>query len=120
MMVVNSAMEGVVLGRGGGKWRPQFHSVLTAAGMVPPGRKLRIRRPISGARASLTPVTARITLQDLPDDVYESGPAWSVVVAHQLAYPGWTCNGTGTHVKPVRRSNWGGSGACRPWRAGLS
>ena len=20
---------------------------------------------------------------------------------------GWTCNGTGTHVKPVRRSNWG-------------
>ena len=26
------------------------------------------------------------------------------------AYPGWTCNGTGTHVKPVRRSNWGARG----------
>ena len=74
MMVVNPALESVVLGRGGGKWRPQFHSVFAAAGMVPPGRKLRIRRPIPGARASLTPTTARITLQDLPDDVYESGP----------------------------------------------
>ena len=29
------------------------------------------------------------------------------------AVTGWTCNGTGTHVKPVRRSNWGARGpAC--------
>ena len=29
--------------------------------------------------------------------------------------PGWTCNGTGTRVKPVRRSNWG---ARRPFGLG--
>ncbi len=34
---------------------------------------------------------------------------------------GWTCNGTGTHVKPGSGEvKLGGSGACRPWRAGLS
>lgn len=72
MMVVNPGMENVTLRRDHGRWRPQFHSVFTAAGMVPPGRKLRIHRPIRGATAALTPATARITLQDLPDDVYES------------------------------------------------
>ena len=28
------------------------------------------------------------------------------IVASWMQY-GWTCNGTGTHVKPVQRSNWG-------------
>jgi hypothetical protein len=72
MMVVNPGMESVTLRRDRGRWRPQFDSVFTDAGMVPPGRKLRIRRPIRGATATLTPATARITLHDLPDDVYES------------------------------------------------
>jgi hypothetical protein len=40
--------------------------------MVPPGRKLRIRRPIPGATAALTPSAARVTMHDLPGDVYES------------------------------------------------
>ena len=72
MMVVNPGMESVTLRRDRGRWRPGFHSVFAAAGMVPPGRKLRIRRPIPGATAALTPDTARVTMRDLPGDVYES------------------------------------------------
>ncbi|SRR6266568_1186088 len=72
MMVVNPGMESVTLRRDRGRWRPGFHSVFAAAGMVPPGRNLRIRRPVPGAAAALTPATARITMRDLPGDVYES------------------------------------------------
>ena len=54
-----------------GTWRPQIRDVFTAAGMVPPGRKLRIDRPIRGARARLTPDAAQIAVQDL-GDVYEA------------------------------------------------
>lgn len=72
MMVVNPGMESVTLRRDRGRWRPAFHSVFAAAGMVPPGRKLRIRRPVPGATATLTPAAARIILKDLPDAVYES------------------------------------------------
>ncbi len=71
MMVVNPSMESVMLRQDRGRWLPQLHSVFTAAGMVPPGRKLRIRRPVPGVTARLTPATARITLRDLPGDVYE-------------------------------------------------
>ena len=34
------------------------------------------------------------------------GPSSSFMQA-TLGLRGWTCNGTGTHVKPVQRSNWG-------------
>ena len=71
VMIVNPGMESVMLRRARGTWRPQIRDVFTAAGMVPPGRKLRIHRPIRGARARLTPDAAEITLQDL-GDVYEA------------------------------------------------
>ena len=71
MMVVNPAMENVTIRRNRGTWRLQFNRAFTSAGMVPPGRRFRVRRPIRGATAALTPDTARITLRDV-GDVYES------------------------------------------------
>jgi hypothetical protein len=71
MRAAAAISRSLTLRRNRGRWRPGFHSVF-AAGMIPPGRKLRIRPPIPGATAALTPDTARITLRDLPGDVYES------------------------------------------------
>jgi hypothetical protein len=72
MMVVNPGMESVTLRQDRGRWRPQLHQMFADAGMVPPGPKLRIGRPIRGVAAELTATTARVTVRTLPDGVYES------------------------------------------------
>jgi len=72
MMVVNPSLETVMLRRDADGWRPWFDRAFTDAGMAPPGRRFRIRRPIRGAAATLTPSTARITLARPLQAEYES------------------------------------------------
>lgn len=72
MMVVNPSLETVMLRRDRDGWRPWFDRAFTDAGMAPPGRRFRIRRPVRGAAATLTPSTARVTLARPLEAVYES------------------------------------------------
>jgi hypothetical protein len=72
MMVVNPSLETVMLRPDRDHWRPQFDRAFADAGMAPPGGRFRVRRPIRGAAATLTPSTARITLAHPPvEAVYE-------------------------------------------------
>jgi hypothetical protein len=71
VMVVNPGMESVFLAPSpDGRWRPQHHNSFPVAGLVPPGRGLKLHVPVSGARARLTAATVEVTLTVPPGSTY--------------------------------------------------
>jgi hypothetical protein len=70
VMLVNPAMELVILERSDGAWHPEFNAAFTHAGMAPPGPELLLYQPIRGAAARLTRTAVTITMPrpSLTDD----------------------------------------------------
>jgi hypothetical protein len=62
-LIVNPGLESILLERRGGRWQPGHDAQLRAAGLVPPGRQLRLDRPVPGvtARAAGGDIAVTIT-----------------------------------------------------------
>jgi hypothetical protein len=85
------------------------------------GRRGRASRPpvlLARDPAARVSLDRPYAVAELLDELRATG-AQEQAAALAARLPGWTCNGTGTHVKPVRRSNWG-LGGLPAVAAGLS
>jgi hypothetical protein len=62
-LIVNPGLESILLERRGGRWQPGHDAQLRAAGLVPPGRQLRLDRPVPGVTARAAGGDIAVTLE---------------------------------------------------------
>ncbi len=79
VMLLNPGLEMIFLEPGQGTWRPGYASWFTASGMVPPGRQLRLQRPLRGVSAWLADDLISVTVESPPESIYEATATREVV-----------------------------------------
>jgi len=85
VMLLNPGLEMIFLELRDGTWHPNYHQQFTSLGMVPPGRKLRLGRPVRGASAWLADDLISVTVESPPETIYEAtAPAEAVARARGL------------------------------------
>lgn len=85
VMLLNPGLEMIFLQLDNGTWHPGYHQQFTSLGMMPPGRKLRLSRPMRGALAWLSDDLISVTMESPPETIYESNaPAEAVARAREL------------------------------------
>jgi hypothetical protein len=85
VMLLNPGLEMIFLELRDGTWHPSYHQQFTSLGMVPPGRKLRLSRPVRDASAWLADDLISVTVESPPETIYEAtAPAEAVARAREL------------------------------------
>jgi hypothetical protein len=85
VLLLNPGLEMIFLERRRGAWHPAYDQQFTSLGLVPPGRKLRLRRPLRGASAWLADDLISVAVQSPVETIYEaSAPAEVAARAREL------------------------------------
>lgn len=71
VMLVNPGLEMIFLEPGRGTWRPFYGVPFDAIGLVPPGRELRVERPVRELAAWAGPGLISVTVKSPPEPIYE-------------------------------------------------
>jgi hypothetical protein len=79
VMLLNPGLEMIFLKPSQGTWRPDYASWFTSSGMVPPGRKLSLHRPVPGVSAWLADDLISVTVESPPGSIYEATATPDVV-----------------------------------------
>jgi hypothetical protein len=78
-MLLNPGLEMIFLEPSEGTWHPGYASWFTSLGMVPPGRKLRLHRPLTGLSAWLADDLISVMVESPPESIYEATALRDVV-----------------------------------------
>jgi hypothetical protein len=78
VVLLNPGLEMIFLEPQRDSWRPGYHRQFTSLGMVPPGRKLRLYRPLQGATAWLANDFISVTVGET-ETIYEATAPREVV-----------------------------------------
>ena len=78
-MLLNPGLEMIFLEPLHGTWRPGYAAQFTSLGMVPPGPKLRLHRPLRGLSAWLADDLISVTVETPPEPIYEATATREVV-----------------------------------------
>jgi hypothetical protein len=71
-VLVNPGLEMIFLEPLRGTWRPGYAAQFTSLGMVPPGPKLRVHRPLPGLSAWLANDLVSVTVETPREMIYEA------------------------------------------------
>jgi hypothetical protein len=84
-MLLNPGLEMIFLEPLRGTWHPGYAAQFTSLGMVPPGPKLRLHRPLPGLSAWLADDLISVTVETPPEPIYEvTAPREVVARARKL------------------------------------
>lgn len=79
VLLVNPGLEMIFLEPEGETWRPVYGVPFDAIGLAPPGRKLRVERPVRELAAWASPDLISVTVKAPPEPIYEANASPDVV-----------------------------------------